>query len=209
MLVNEIFYSLQGEGRWIGLRNVFVRLSGCNLRCSFCDTKYAYEDGVKRSVDEVVEKVSGFSCKKVCLTGGEPLLQTESVELVRALRQKGFLVLVETNGSCDVSEVVGDDGVVISLDVKCPSSGMHEKMVFENIALLSEKDQLKMVIGSRADYDYAKEIIKRFSPSAPVFLQPVWGFNVRELAEWIVKDDLEVRLGLQLHKLVWGQKRGV
>lgn len=209
MLVNEIFYSLQGEGRWVGLRNVFVRLSGCNLRCSFCDTKYAYEGGVERSVDEVIDEVSGYSCEMVCVTGGEPLLQQESFALVKALREKGYVVLVETNGSCDVSDFIGDDGVVISLDVKCPSSGMQDKMVFENIALLSAKDQMKMVIGSREDYDYAKEILKRFPPSAPVFLQPVWGCNSRDLAEWIVKDDLEVRLGLQLHKLLWGQKRGV
>ncbi len=209
MLVNEIFYSLQGEGRWIGLRNVFVRTSGCNLRCRFCDTTYAYEVGKQMSVDEVAEIISKYSCKRVCLTGGEPLLQNDSFKLVKRLREQGFFVLIETNGSCDISDFSEDAGVIVSLDIKCPSSGMAEKMDFENIGLLSEKDQLKMVIGNREDYEYAKGIIERFSPSFPVFFQPVWGFDTKELAMWILQDDLKVRLGLQLHKLVWGKERGV
>jgi len=209
MLVNEIFYSLQGEGRWIGLRNVFVRTSGCNLRCRFCDTTYAYEGGKQMSVDELLEAILKYSCKRACLTGGEPLLQKDSFELVKILREQDFFVLIETNGSCDISDFCEDAGVVVSLDIKCPSSGMAEKMDFENIGLLSDKDQLKLVIGNRDDYEYAKDIICRFSPSAPVFLQPVWGFDFKELAKWILQDDLEVRLGIQLHKLVWGQQRGV
>ncbi len=209
MLVNEIFYSLQGEGSWIGLRNVFVRTSGCNLRCRFCDTTYAYECGEQMSVDEVVGAISKYSCKRICLTGGEPLLQKDSFELVKMLREQDFFVLIETNGSVDISDFSEDAGVIISLDIKCPSSGMAEKMDFENIGLLSKKDQLKMVIGNRKDYEYAKGIIERFSPSAPVFFQPVWGFDTKELAKWILQDNLKVRLGLQLHKVVWGQERGV
>ena len=208
--VNEIFYSIQGESSYSGLPCVFVRLTGCNLRCSYCDTKYAYEDGDEMEVDEIVNRVKSFNCSLVEVTGGEPMTQQETPLLISELLKCESKVLLETNGSCDISTV--DKGCVRIVDVKCPSSGEADKNDLTNLAKLTEVDELKFVIGDRPDYEYAKGVLSKCEVKARyVHFSPI--FNVLDpvdLAEWILKDHLPVRLQLQLHKIVWDpNQRGV
>lgn len=209
MNICEIFYSIQGEGNWTGLPNIFVRTAGCNLRCSFCDTTYAYDTKQKMTIAEIVTEVNKHNCNHVCITGGEPLLQNETDELIDVLLTKGYKICLETNGSMDIQNISEKKSVMISLDIKCPSSNMHKKMRFDNISHLDMDDQLKFVIGSKEDYDYAKKIINRYDVICPIFFQPVEGTNPKELAGWILEDGLNVKLGLQIHKIIWGNKRGV
>lgn len=208
MKVCEIFYSLQGEGGWVGVPMVFVRLVGCNLRCSFCDTRYAYVGGVEMSVSEILNKVKGYPCRWVCVTGGEPLVQKETISLVKTLVGTKYRVCLETNGSLDISSLLRLQNVFVSMDVKCPSSGMMDQMKFTNIKKLRGKDQLKFVIGDRKDYMYAKEVVERYPCRCPMFFQPVWRTDPRKLALWILTDGLNVRLSLQFHKIIWGEQRG-
>ena len=208
MNINEIFYSMQVEGKWMGLPNIFIRTAGCNLRCSFCDTKYAYDDGTEMSIKSIVKHISKHPCTSVSITGGEPLLQDEIEDLIDVLLKKDYNICLETNGSINVAPFSSKKSLMISLDIKCPSSNMYEKMYFKNISLLDEKDQLKFVIKDRNDYNYAKDIVKKYEPKCPVFFQPVWGTDTTDLAEWILCDGLEVKLGLQLHKILWGDKKG-
>jgi 7-carboxy-7-deazaguanine synthase len=206
MRVCEIFYSIQGEGRWSGLPNVFIRTVGCNLRCSYCDTRYAYEGGTDMDIDTIGAALQQYPCRYCCLTGGEPLLQPDAFDLVTALGRKGYAVAIETNGSLPVTKFAPLPFVLISLDMKCPSSGMAEEMDTANIRALSAKDQLKVVIGSREDYDYGKDVCAVHRPACPVYFQPVWGFDTRTLAKWMLDDGLDARLGVQLHKVVWGER---
>lgn len=208
MNINEIFYSIQGEGKWTGLPNMFIRTAGCNLRCSFCDTKYAYEYGKEMSIEEIVKDIRKYPCKHVCITGGEPLLQDETLDLIDALLKKDYKIILETNGSINIENITGKKSLIISLDIKCPSSNMHEKMCLENIPLLRKGDQSKFVIKDNKDYNYAKRIIHKYEPVCPVFFQPVWGTNPKNLAGWILSDGLNVKLGLQLHKIIWSDRRG-
>ena len=209
MKVNEIFYSIQGEGILVGVPSIFLRLTGCNLRCSYCDTKYAYVQGEEMSIPAILDAIKKFTCTNICITGGEPLLQKDTVKLIETLLQKNYKLCLETNGSISIKKLVGKKSLVISLDIKCPSSGSHEQMNIKNISYLSEKDQLKFIINNKKDYNYAKEILKRYNPSCNVFFQSVWGTNPQKLASWILNDRLPVRLALQLHKIIWGGKRGV
>jgi len=209
MKINEIFYSLQGEGKWTGLRNIFIRTSGCNLRCSFCDTQYAYNDGKEMSIDKILSQISKYPCKYICITGGEPLLQNEILDLVDIILKGNYKICLETNGSIDIKRLSNRKSLIISLDIKCPSSNMHEKILLENISLLKKEDQLKFVIKDKNDYNYAKKVIKKYKPICTVFFQPVWGTNPSDLADWIICDGLKVKLGLQLHKIIWGDKSGV
>ena len=209
MKINEIFYSIQGEGKWSGLPNIFIRTTGCNLRCSFCDTKYAYEKGKELSINEIFSKVKKYNCKFVCITGGEPLIQKDTIRLIEDLIKNNYSITIETNGSIDLSPLIKIDKIMISCDIKCPSSNMHKKMCFENIKILKEKDQLKFVIKDKKDYNYAKKIVQNYQPICTVFFQPVWGTNIKNLAEWILKDNLDVKIGLQIHKIIWGDKKGV
>ena len=209
MKVNEIFYSIQGEGTLIGVPSIFLRLTGCNLRCSFCDTTYAYEQGTEMSIQEILDEIKKFACATVCLTGGEPLLQKDAPKLIECLLQKKYKICLETNGSINIKKFVGKKSLMISLDVKCPSSGSHDQMNMNNLSYLSRNDQLKFVIKNKEDYDYAKKILRKYNPSCAVFFQPVWGTNPRKLASWILNDGVPVRLSLQLHKMIWGIKRGV
>ncbi len=208
MRINEIFYSLQGEGKWTGLHNIFIRTSGCNLRCSYCDTKYAYDDGKEMSIDKILSQICKYHCKYVCITGGEPLLQNETLNLIDLLLKRNYKICLETNGSINVKKISNKESLIISLDIKCPSSNMHEKILLENISLLCKYDQLKFVIKDKEDYNYAKKIINKYKPICTVFFQPVWGTNPSDLADWILCDGLNVKLGLQLHKLLWGDQRG-
>ncbi len=209
MKINEIFYSIQGEGKWAGLPNTFIRTTGCNLRCIYCDTKYAYENGEEMSIKEITKHITRYPCKHVCITGGEPLIQAETIDLVKNLLRNDYKICIETNGSINIEKIPGNKEIMISLDIKCPSSNMEDKMIPENITFLREKDQLKIIIKDKEDYDYAKKIIHKYHPSCDVFFQPVWGTNPKHLAEWIACDGLNVRLGLQNHKIIWGEKRGV
>lgn len=209
MKINEIFYSIQGEGKWSGLPNIFIRTTGCNLRCLFCDTIYAYDAGKEINIEEIVKNISKYHSKYVCITGGEPLLQKNIIKLIEILIEKNYKICLETNGSINIRNIVGKKSLIVSLDIKCPSSNMHEKMCFENTSLLSKDDQLKFVIKDKKDYEYAKKIVDEYKPVCPVFFQPVWGTDPKRLAGWITGDKLNVRLGLQFHKIIWGDKKRV
>ena len=209
--VNEIFLSVQGEGACIGRPCAFVRLTGCNLRCHWCDTTYAYEEGEEYSVDTVLEEVRSFDCSLVEVTGGEPLLQPAVHELLGRLVEEGFEVLLETNGSRDLREV--NPEVVIIQDLKCPGSGMTSSMRVGNLERLSVRDQVKFVVADRADYEWAREMMRAedLSTRCQVLFSPVWGVqNHGTLAEWILEDRLRARMQLQLHRCLWpGVERGV
>jgi len=204
--VNEIFYSIQGESSYAGYPCVFVRLTGCNLRCSYCDTQYAYEHGDQLEIEQILEKVRTYQCSIVEITGGEPLSQEDTPLFATRLLDENFTVLVETNGSMDIDRV--DRRCVRVVDVKCPSSGEAASFDRENLAKLTSNDELKFVIGDRADYDHAVQMLgemkkERFSAGHTHF-SPVFGsIDPKELANWILADHLRVRLGLQLHKLIW------
>lgn len=205
ILVNEIFYSIQGESTHVGRPCVFVRLTGCNLRCSYCDTQYAYEDGRKMKIEQIIRVVDVYGSPLVEITGGEPLLQAETPDLVSELLVRGYEVLVETNGSQDISTV--DNRCMKIVDFKTPSSGMSEKNDLKNLARLSSGDEVKFVIGSRLDYEFARELIGEtgIEPSAryPIHFSPVFGQqDPKTLAGWILDDRLHVRLQVQLHKIL-------
>jgi len=209
MKINEIFHSIQGEGKNIGLPTIFVRTTGCNLRCTYCDTTYAYYEGEEMNLHDIIEKIKRWNCRRICLTGGEPLLQEEMPEFVDMLVQYKYDINIETNGSMDISDIVKKD-VVISMDMKCPSSGMHDKMREENIGLLRKRDELKFVLGNREDYKYAVDTIKKHEPVCSIVMQPSWGkLDAAKLAEWILDDGIDVRLSFQLHKILWGDRKGI
>ena len=193
---------------WTGLPNIFVRSTGCNLRCSYCDTKYAYQDGKEMNIKEIVKQISKYNCKYICITGGEPLLQNETEDLINVLLKKSYKICLETNGSISIKKLTNKKSLMISLDIKCPSSNMHDKTLLKNISNLRKDDQLKFVIRYKNDYNYAKKIVNKFKPDCTVFFQPVWRTNIKDLANWIIHDGLNVKLGLQLHKLIWGERKG-
>ncbi len=205
MVVTEIFWSIQGESTYAGLPCVFVRLTGCNLRCHWCDTAYAFYGGQTMSVEEVYDRVRKEGGKLVEITGGEPLLQREVYPLSEKLLAEGYRVLIETSGERFVGKLART--VVKILDVKCPGSGESEKFCFDNLAALDRKDQIKFVILDETDYAYAKDFLiqRRLREHVDeVIFSPVFGrLAPRQLAEWVLRDRLEVRLGLQLHKFIW------
>jgi len=211
MKINEIFKSIQGESSFAGLPTLFVRLTGCNLRCQWCDTKYAYDEAVDLTVDEVIGRVNAFGLQFVQITGGEPLLQGDVYELMDRLLISGYKVSLETNGSMDLSSV--DTRVVKIIDIKCPSSGESGQMYFNNLNYLLKSDEIKFVIKDRDDYNWAKGIIDRYNliERCNILISPVYGeIEPREMAEWILEDNLNVRLQIQLHKLIWHpEMRGV
>ena len=210
--VNEIFYSIQGESTYAGKPCVFVRLAGCDLRCTWCDTPYAFSEGRKMTIDEIVQQVDAFRSPLVEVTGGEPLLQDDVYPLMERLLDSGRTVLLETGGQVDVSRVPG--GVIKVMDVKCPASGETDRMEWGNIDRLGPRDQVKFVIKDRADYEFASDIVQRHALDrrcAAVLLSPVHGvLDPKELSAWILEDRMPVRLQLQLHKHIWGPDvRGV
>lgn len=202
--VNEIFYSVQGESTYAGRPCVFVRLTACDLRCSWCDTPYAFDTGRKRPLDEVLDEVDGYGCPLVEVTGGEPLLQEGVYPLMSGLLDRGRTVLLETGGHRDTSRVPAQ--VVTILDVKCPGSGEAGHMDWGNLDRLRPHDEMKFVIKDRADYDYAKDVIARHAlpgRAAAIHLSPVHGIlDPHVLSEWVLADRLPVRVHLQLHKLL-------
>lgn len=207
MKIIEAFRSIQGEGKYIGVPTYFIRSSGCNLRCSWCDTSYAFDGGKDMSLEEIVALTE--SDYHVSITGGEPMIQPEFLELVDMLLDDGKFITVETNGSIDVSSIVGRENVMISMDVKCPSSKMTDKMILDNIRLLEEKDQVKFVIADEKDLDFAIKTIDQYEPKAEVIFGAVGGLNLKYLAEEVVRRKLNVRVLPQLHKIIWGDEKGV
>lgn len=207
--LTEIFFSLQGETRTVGLPTVFIRLTGCPLRCGYCDTAYAFQGGNWVEIDDILKQVSEYGARYVTVTGGEPLAQKPCLELLKKLCDAGYEVSLETSGALDISEV--DPRVVKVVDIKTPGSGEVDKNLFKNIDYLSSSDQIKFVICHRADYDWAKKIIEKYHLTkvcellfSPSFEEQKAG----ELADWILEDRLPVRLQIQLHKYLWGDVRG-
>jgi 7-carboxy-7-deazaguanine synthase len=210
--VNEIFYSVQGESSYAGRPCVFVRLTACDLRCSWCDTAYAFHEGAKRPLSAVLDAVDEYGCGLVEVTGGEPLLQEDVYPLMHGLLERGKTVLLETGGHRNTARV--PDRVVTILDVKCPGSGEAEHMDWTNLDRLRPHDEVKFVVKDRADYEYARDVIARYNLSAraaAVHLSPVHGvLEPRTLSEWVLADNLPVRVQLQLHKYIWDpHTRGV
>jgi 7-carboxy-7-deazaguanine synthase len=212
LTINEIFHSIQGESTHSGRPCVFVRLTACDLRCSWCDTPYAFTEGSKMSVDDITRKVDEFGCNLVELTGGEPLLQKDVYPLMQRLLEAGRTVMVETGGHLSIEKVPAE--VIRIVDVKCPGSGEAARNHWENLRLLSPHDEVKFVIRDRADYEYARDVVARYdlvARTAAVLFSPVHGaLAAKDLAEWILADRLVVRLQLQAHKYIWGAEvRGV
>ncbi len=206
--VAEIFASIQGETSYAGLPFAFVRLSGCNLRCRYCDTTYAYDAGEEFPLEDVAARVEAFGIPRVCVTGGEPLLQEEAFGLVRTFLDRGRTVLVETHGTVPLARL--DPRAVKIMDVKCPGSGEERAMLWENFEALTPRDEVKFVIASREDYDYARKVLaeRRGGIGFAVLFSPAFGLLPPErLAGWMVGDALDARFQLQLHKLVWGPDR--
>lgn len=205
LTINEIYASIQGESTYAGRPCVFVRLTACDLRCSWCDTTYAFTEGGKRSLDDVVDAVMQLDCPLVEITGGEPLLQANVIPLMERLLAAGKTVLVETGGHRSIASVPA--AVVKIVDVKCPGSGEAEKMHWANLDLLAPHDEVKFVIKDRADYEYAREVVRRYgleARAAALLFSPVHGvLDPQQLSEWILADKLPVRLQLQLHKYIW------
>ncbi len=214
LIVNEIFYSIQGESTHAGRPCVFVRLTYCNLRCFYCDTEYAFEEGNEITIDEILHQIEMYNCKLIEITGGEPLLQKNVFTLMNTLCDKGYEVLLETGGSIDISDV--DRRVKIILDIKCPSSRMSDKNYWSNLDKLKTKDEVKFVIVNKEDFDWAKEIIIDYKllQKCTVLMSPVvlnsGSLQPSDLAKWILDSQLPIRMQIQLHKIIWGDKtRGV
>ena len=207
--MTEIFYSLQGESTTVGLPTVFVRLTGCPLRCQYCDTAYAFHGGTRLSLDEIVTQIQSFQGQYVCVTGGEPLAQPTCFALLRRLCNEGFSVSLETSGALDISAV--DARVMIVMDLKTPDSNECDKNKLTNIQHLKKTDQIKFVLCSRADYEWASAMIKEHNLTShtQVLFSPSFGqLNPTTLADWIIADNLPVRFQLQLHKLLWNDAPG-
>ncbi len=209
--VNEIFKSIQGESTYAGIPCVFVRLTGCNLRCSYCDTTYAYEEGIDMSVNKIVNKIEDYDCKNVCITGGEPLLQRDVYKLINLLKTKSYKIFVETNGALNIDLLPGN--IIRIMDVKCPDSGMNKEMDWRNLERLRGDDEVKFVMSSKKDYEWAKRIVRKHNlpDKTKVLFGSSYGkLKPKSLAGWILKDRLNVRLQLQLHRIIWPDKaRGV
>ena len=205
----EIFYSLQGETRTVGLPTVFVRLTGCPLRCHYCDTAYAFSGGDWLGLDEIIETVAGFNAKYVTVTGGEPLAQKHCNDLLVKLCDEGYEVSLETSGAMDIAEV--DSRVIKVMDLKTPASGEVEKNLYQNIECLDTKDQLKFVICDEQDYDWSLAVIKKYSLADRceiLFSASFQALDTRLLADWVLRDNAPVRVQIQLHKYLWGDEPG-
>ncbi len=207
--VTEIFHSLQGESRPAGLPTTFIRLTGCPLRCGYCDTAYAFHGGENKKISEILASVAAFPAPRVCVTGGEPLAQPNTLHLLHELCNAGYEVSLETSGALEVGEV--DTRVTVVMDIKTPGSGESARNLWKNLEALKPSDQIKFVICDEADYSWSRNQVAEHDLSSryAVLFSPAWGqLEARELAEWILRDGLDVRFQFQLHKLLWGEAPG-
>ena len=205
--ITEIFYSLQGEAREVGIPTVFVRLTGCPLRCNYCDTAYAFKGNNPLSIKHILDEVAKYKTQYVCVTGGEPMAQSNCLKLLDALVNAGYHVSMETSGSIDITPV--NSKVSIVMDIKTPSSTEEHQNRYENLPILKKKDQLKFVIASRSDFDWCAELLGHHEIQSEVLFSPVYeSLKPVELADWILEKNLNVRLQVQLHKILWGDQKG-
>jgi len=207
--ISEIFYSLQGESSFVGLPSIFIRLTGCPLRCGYCDTAYAFTGGQWMQVTDILQQIKQYNTRTVCVTGGEPLAQRSCGDLLKQLSDEGYQVSIETSGSIDISKV--DARVSRIMDIKTPGSGEESKNKYENIQYLNQKDEVKFVLCDRDDYDWSKDIINKYKllEKTQVLFSPVHeGVSPTELADWIIADQLNVRFQFQLHKFLWNDEPG-
>tara|TARA_B100000029_G_scaffold484358_1_gene536465 strand:- start:717 stop:1358 length:642 start_codon:yes stop_codon:yes gene_type:complete len=202
--INEIYKSIQGESSYSGIPCIFIRFTYCNLRCSYCDTEYAFYEGKDMTIEEILEKVESLDCNLVEITGGEPLLQDGCIELIKNLEKRNHTVLLETGGALPINKVSSKTHII--LDIKCPSSKMDDKNYWKNIKELKKTDEVKFVIGDKADYNWSKKIITKYdlTKKCSILMSPVYDkIKPRKIVEWILKDNLEVRFQLQIHKEIW------
>ena len=205
--ITEIFYSLQGEAKEVGIPTVFVRLTGCPLRCNYCDTAYAFKGNNPLSIQHILDEVAQYNAQYVCVTGGEPMAQSNCLKLLDSLIDSGYNVSMETSGSIDITPV--NSKVSIVMDIKTPSSTEEHQNRYENLPILKSKDQLKFVIASRSDFDWCTEILDYHEVESEILFSPVYeSLKPVELADWILEKKLNVRLQVQLHKLLWGDQKG-
>ena len=205
--ITEIFYSLQGEAKEVGIPTVFVRLTGCPLRCNYCDTAYAFKGNNPLSIQHILDEVAQYNAQYVCVTGGEPMAQSNCLKLLDSLIDSGYNVSMETSGSIDITPV--NNRVSIVMDIKTPSSTEEHQNRYENLPILKSKDQLKFVIASRSDFDWCTEILDYHEVESEILFSPVYeSLKPVELADWILEKKLNVRLQVQLHKLLWGDQKG-
>jgi 7-carboxy-7-deazaguanine synthase len=209
MKVNEIFKSIQGEGKYTGLPSVFLRLSGCNLRCKYCDTDYSYYEGTEYDINDIIKKIKKYEINRLCITGGEPLLNNEIQSILDKF--KDFYVSIETNGSINLSNFNLYNNHNYTMDIKTPSSGCSEMMEFKNFNYLSDKDEIKFVISTKSDYEWAKDIISKYHRKGKITISTVFNtLKYEDVVNWILKDNIDVRFQIQLHKIIWDKdKRGV
>ncbi len=205
--ITEIFYSLQGEAREVGIPTVFVRLTGCPLRCNYCDTAYAFKGNNPLSIEHILDEIAQYNTQYVCVTGGEPMAQSNCLKLLDALIDNDYKVSMETSGSIDIAPV--NSKVSIVMDIKTPSSTEEHQNRYENLSILKNKDQLKFVIASRSDFDWCTKILENHEVESEVLFSPVYeSLRPVELADWILEKKLNVRLQVQLHKILWGDQKG-
>ena len=205
--ITEIFYSLQGEAREVGIPTVFVRLTGCPLRCNYCDTAYAFKGNNPLSIQHILDEIAQYNTQYVCVTGGEPMAQSNCLKLLDALIDNDYKVSMETSGSIDIAPV--NSKVSIVMDIKTPSSTEEHQNRYENLSILKNKDQLKFVIASRSDFDWCTEMLENHEVESEVLFSPVYeSLKPVELADWILEKKLNVRLQVQLHKILWGDQKG-
>jgi len=205
--ITEIFYSLQGEAKEVGLPTVFVRLTGCPLRCNYCDTAYAFKGNNPLSIQHILDEIAQYNTQYVCVTGGEPMAQSNCLKLLDALIDNDYKVSMETSGSIDIAPV--NSKVSIVMDIKTPSSTEEHQNRYENLSILKNKDQLKFVIASRSDFDWCTKILENNEVESEVLFSPVYeSLRPVELADWILEKKLNVRLQVQLHKILWGDQKG-
>ena len=209
--INEIYFSVQGESSYSGLPCIFIRLTYCNLRCTYCDSEYSFYDGEKMKIDEILKEIKKYSCNLVEVTGGEPLLQKNCVNLLNELIKNNYDVLLETSGSLSISDV--PNKVINIIDFKCPSSKMDSKNMWDNINYLKKNDEIKFVIGDRIDYEWTKQKIEEYKLNqiCNILMSPVYGeIEPKEIVKWILEDNLKVRFQIQMHKEIWpADKKGV
>ena len=209
MLLTERFHSIQGEGKYIGIPMYFIRTNRCNLRCKWCDSTYTFSGGEEVPLSDLISDIKSISEDWICFTGGEPMLQREAIEFMKECTSIGKNVLLETGGSLNLAKVVQIKGTYIDMDIKTPSSGEQGSLYKENLTLLRENDYVKFVISDETDYNYALSFIKQWESKAEILLQPSWGTELKWLVEKVLEDKLNVRVLPQLHKIIWGTRRGV